>query len=291
MFTQDSSTIMTIMTVLLGILVLIGGGVLFAMIKQLKQNNRICQDNSYIIQKMPSWIKDNVSDSLKPELDSLRRTVDNYAKTAGESQSEALQILVDHFIDDLNKKVEESAEQYAARIAQSAEHLNRSLAEINSSVSVALTDALGGFDSELQATLTELLETMKRLRAVTNNIPKIIDNSFAEMQRSFDDMEGEMQKTITAFRDMRIKIEAQQKILGPVQPGMVQEMPNPVVPTPSTDETSTQKRRWLSNLTGSKNAANSQPQANTIQTPTNKPVEGIKSKPADTPNKMDFSNY
>ncbi len=289
MFSQDTTTITIIMAALLCVLVILGIVILVIMIKQLKRNNRVCQDNSYLIQKMPNWIKDSVSDALKPELDSMRRSIDNYAKTSGESQSEALQILIDHFVDELNKKVEESATQYAMRIAQSAEHFNRSLAEINSSVSVTLTDALGGFDTELQATLTELLETMKRLRAVTNNIPKIIDNSFAEMQRSFGEMEGEMQKTINAFRDMRVKIEAQQAALGPVQPGMVRE--TPVQPEPSSTEATTQKRRWLSNLSGNKSTPTAPVQASASTVSPSKPIEGIKSKPTDTPSKMDFSNY
>ena len=264
MFSQDTTTITIIMAALLCVLVILGIVILVIMIKQLKRNNRVCQDNSYLIQKMPNWIKDSVSDALKPELDSMRRSIDNYAKTSGESQ-------------------------YAMRIAQSAEHFNRSLAEINSSVSVTLTDALGGFDTELQATLTELLETMKRLRAVTNNIPKIIDNSFAEMQRSFDEMEGEMQKTINAFRDMRVKIEAQQAALGPVQPGMVRE--TPVQPEPSSTEATTQKRRWLSNLSGNKSTPTAPVQASASTVSPSKPIEGIKSKPTDTPSKMDFSNY
>lgn len=289
MFLQDSTFVMTIMAALLCVLVLLGVAGLIVMIKHLKRSNKLCLDNSYIIQKLPDWIKTSVLEALKPELDSMRRSIDNYAVIAGESQSEALQILLDNFVVELNKKVEESAAQYEMRIAQSSEHLNRSLAEINSSVSVTLTDALGGFDSELQATLTELLETMKRLRAVTNNIPKIIDNSFAEMQRSFDEMESEMQKTITAFRDMRVKIEAQQNALGPVQPGMVRQ--ESVTPVPTTNEAATQKRRWLPNLAGNKNTANT-PAPNPNPTViTTKPMEGIKSKPADGSGKMDFSNY
>ena len=235
MFGLDS---MTIVTIIAGILCLMAVMLLICIIllgKQSARHNKLCQDSDYLNQKLPEWIKGSVAASIAPELLKLRNSIDNYAKIAGESQAEALQEIVNSFIASMDKKVEESATQYEMRIAQSTEHLNNSLGDINTTVSVALTDALSGFDSELQATLTELLGTMKKMRATTNNIPRVIDNSFTELQRSFDEMETEMQKTINAFRDMRTKIEKQQQLLGPVDSSMLRA-DTPIATSNSTAE-------------------------------------------------------
>ena len=278
-FTFDTTLLLIIITGLLALLTLFLLILLVIMGKLLKQSKKACQDSNYISQKIPVWIKEGITESVKPELDKVRRVFENYAETVGDSQVEALEEVIDRFVAELNKKVEESASQYTMRIAQSAEQFNRSLADINSTVSVTLTNALGGFDSELQATLTELLNTMKKLRSVTNNIPKVIDNSFAEMQRSFDEMETEMQHTIAAFRDMRIKIEAQQNALGPVQPGMLR---NDVMPQRTIPAITQQQNRTVSAAASkaTETVVQTSEAASSVQRQVEKPSGG-----------MNFSNY
>ena len=221
MFGLDSNTIGVITAGVLCLVAVILQICIILLREQCIRQKKLCQDSDYLTQILPDWIKGAGAASIAPELLKLRNSIDNYAKIAGESQAEALQEIVNSFIAAMDKKIEESATQYERRIAQSTEHLNNSLGDINTTVSVVLTDALSGFDSELQATLTELLGTMKKMRVATNNIPRVIDNSFTEFQRSFDEMETEMQKTINAFRDMRTKIEKQQQLLGPVDSSML----------------------------------------------------------------------
>ena len=281
MLNLNSSSLILIIVGFLCVLTILLIVVVINLSNLLKQQKTSCQDNNYLIQSMPVWIKDGITESMRPELEKLRQAIDNYAATTGDSQSEALQIIVDSFISSMNKKIEESATQYAMRIAQSSEQFNRSLSEINATVSVTLTDALAGFDSELQATLTELLETMKKLRAATNNIPKVIDSSFSEMQRSFDEMEEEMQKTISTFRDMRQKIDSQKSALGPVQPTMIR---SEELPQHKSEAEPVRKRGFASMFSTTK--------TETVSNPVAKPSEGITSKPnnsSDSP--MNFSNY
>ncbi|MGN1020534.1 MAG: hypothetical protein ACI4O7_09160 [Aristaeellaceae bacterium] len=221
--THGVTIIMLVTTGILALICLLLFILLILMGRQLRRSAVLCQDSSYILQKLPAWIQDGIADALKPELDKLHSLLEHQAQLVGDSQTEALEEVVSQFVAELNRRVEESAAQYVQRIAQSTEQFNKSLADINATVSVTLTDALAGFNDELQLILQELPATMKQLRAVTGNVPKVIDHSFAELQRSFDDMEKEMQQTLLAFRNMRTKIEAQQRMLGPVQPGMLRD--------------------------------------------------------------------